>query len=34
MHDWLFKDMHIVKLEALVMLANDPLKRINVKILV
>ena len=26
MHGWLFEDIYVVKLEALVMLANDPLK--------
>ena len=26
MHGWLFKNIHLVKLEKLTMLANDPLK--------
>ena len=29
MNDWLFKDLHVVKLEALSMLANDSLKLKN-----
>ena len=30
-HDFLFKDINIVKLEVLAILANVPLKRSNVK---
>ena len=31
MYDWLFKDVPVVKLEALAMLAKDPLK-LNIQI--
>ena len=29
MHGWLFKDIHLAKLETLAMLTNDPLKLNN-----
>ena len=30
MHGWLFNDIHVLRLETLAMLANDPLKLNNV----